>query len=701
MKIVGTTLIILALLLFGKIVRAEGQLVTLSSGDHVEFSRIVVNFRSPQAWIIRQEGADLVMRVEGQSFDYNLSRLFEKIPRQRILAAQVRGAGDSVVFTLAPNHRAIAFETKGGALVLDVQPGAPEGEAQTSPLVSKAEKTNPIALNLPRVDLPEPVFTTREIDLPNPRVQAAQSALVAELGEAFAQGLLTPDESLPSPDLELGPLPQIDPALSDHVNLDAKTAYEIGGTPVAPRINEVKTHCLPDDAFQIVPVESGELFRESLADMHRGLSDEIDRIDSAALEKLVRFQLGNGFGAEARAILREYSGIVHREDILAEIGAILDWDDPKGEVLRGQSDCPGLAVIWAILAGDKTTPLSGAARVDFEANFAQMPAQLRKMIGPRLVDRLLDRSEPELATAIRNRMDRAPGLASDYAPIVEMKLRKSTQNAAEPDSDLNSAIAAETMILSLEALEKTEMTASDVLLADADNLAFELRFSPVGQHLRALQIKALARRGEIDLALEVLSHESVVDALPSDLSDQLTAFVFETNGPPDTPDADQVAAYFRYGSLLKTDPLFDKARLNIAGHLLEAGLLNDAWEALAPALRETDEPEAKLVAEIELRRGNPVAALNWIAGFSGADFDQIRFEALVATGDLTAALEIPPSVIDPARREQVQWRADAVNAPIETMPTAALSLNALQETLDLSKSTRKENQNLLALHPSP
>ena len=700
MRLAGLILLTAALLLFVRIARAEPQEILVRSGDHPGFTRLVFYFDGPVASILQNDGAEASITFPDGDYRFDLSGVFQRISNRRLLSIDAPDNAGGLRFDLASNHYIVAFETEEKRLVLDIQPG--RAATHETRLNGTTRKKPPEMIVLPAPAPPDiPLASDLQPEL-SPRIVAARNTLITELGEALAQGLLTPNPQPDRTDSAEAGTHSSDPAVLDHLNLDATTAYEQGQNPRKPKRTEPGAHCLSDQTLRLFPIPPGEVFRTRYSELRRNLSSEIDKVLPSGLEALVRFLLGNGFGAEAIAMLNTYQSVLETESILKELGDILDHGSTDGKILAAQADCPGEALIWSILAVETDSPLGGISRLELESDFAQMPAALRKRIGPALILRLLDRGADDLARSIKNRVDRAPGTMSRFEPLIALRMGEDKTQSASDRYNVLKGDSVDALILRLtDALETgVELAESD--LQDADNLAFEMRYSPRGQVLRRLAIPARARAGQINQALATLSHESVLEALSPEISKRIAAEVFAAATMADAREGEFVDAYFRYRTLLTNDPVFSAARQNVAGLLLDVGLVAEAARIIAPLLPAEDVVLMRLAAAIALESDQPQQALDLLEDDQSSEANAIRFEALLLLGRPKAALELPVNPEDETRRERIQWRNQKPAKSLSADPSAEiLELSTLQERLEKSQNARSKSKEILAANPKP
>ncbi|WP_417250304.1 hypothetical protein [Celeribacter sp.] len=127
---------------------AFAETVTVRSGEHADFSRLVVQLDEAPPWAFGRsdDGYRLVVAREGVNFV--TTDVFVRIPRTRIL--EVRDVGSSSLeITVAEDVHADAFELREGRIVIDIKNGPPDETSRFEtpvPVDSIASAENPAAV---------------------------------------------------------------------------------------------------------------------------------------------------------------------------------------------------------------------------------------------------------------------------------------------------------------------------------------------------------------------------------------------------------------------------------------------------------------------------------------------------------------------------------------------------------------------------
>ncbi|WP_300515675.1 hypothetical protein, partial [Aliiroseovarius sp.] len=143
------------------------QVVTLRSGEHADFSRLVLQFDTRVAWRFGRVDGGYEIRVDAPEMQFDTRGVFDLIPRTRIVALEDRGNGRLFISSNCPCY-GDAFDLRASEVVLDIKDGpAPRAnspfnqelndvEAQAEPAFGNA--TVSAAAEAP-LDVPAPEAT--------------------------------------------------------------------------------------------------------------------------------------------------------------------------------------------------------------------------------------------------------------------------------------------------------------------------------------------------------------------------------------------------------------------------------------------------------------------------------------------------------------------------------------------------------------
>jgi hypothetical protein len=117
---------ILGLALMPQVLFAE--VITVRSGEHAGFSRLVMQFSEKTDWAFGRSEQGYEFHVPGEDMYFDTSAVFQKIPRQRI--ANVKSGNGYLRLTIPDNVHADVFELREGRVVIDIKDGAPETSSE-------------------------------------------------------------------------------------------------------------------------------------------------------------------------------------------------------------------------------------------------------------------------------------------------------------------------------------------------------------------------------------------------------------------------------------------------------------------------------------------------------------------------------------------------------------------------------------------
>ena len=114
---------------------ASGETVSVRSGDHDGFTRLLIQFAAPEDWAFGRVDGGFEFRPARADLDYRLDGLYDRIGTQRIGEVEDRGEGRLFLAVDCACH-ASAEELGDGQVVLDVIEGAPSapGTGDDAPL---------------------------------------------------------------------------------------------------------------------------------------------------------------------------------------------------------------------------------------------------------------------------------------------------------------------------------------------------------------------------------------------------------------------------------------------------------------------------------------------------------------------------------------------------------------------------------------
>lgn len=115
------------------------QTIDVISGEHEDFSRLVLELPIEVDWKIHRSDEGYVLSTSSDNIDYNLGKVFEYIPKTRISKVEALSRGGLEIYT-RPLFHLDAFEIRAGRLVIDIKDGLPADNSKFEISAPKAGK---------------------------------------------------------------------------------------------------------------------------------------------------------------------------------------------------------------------------------------------------------------------------------------------------------------------------------------------------------------------------------------------------------------------------------------------------------------------------------------------------------------------------------------------------------------------------------
>lgn len=644
--------------------------VTVQSGEHDGFTRLALTFGAEVAWEVTRSAQGYVLSVDAPGLRYDLSRVYQRISRQRLSAVWTDPESGQLQLNVACACHALPFEYRPGILVIDLRDGppppgsaferGPDGErmaalTQRAPVRPRVRPdiSAPYRMGVRNgydwialaIGTPQPAGTEIEAPLPAPFREEEIAALLGEgtadlrrallydLARGAAEGAV--DLTLVPPDLD-----EVSPEDLDQVKIHQADALAqmIGLTTgdAAAKMTDEGEVCIGDEALEISDWGDPRPVAQAIGPLTAGLYGEFDRVDTEAAGRAIRYLLSLGFGAEAAGMIRALGMPAEEAQIWATMARVLDGDpDPEG-AFAGMAACNTAAALWSVLATPEVPQDEQVNAAAVLRSFSALPPHLRRHLGAALADRMLTRGDTSSVRMVLQAMERTPGEPAPGTTLVGAGL--DAANGETPDLDALSALRSATgpegaraaVALIRAALAAGSPVAPD-LIAETEARVTEFSGTPDEAVLRQALAEAHASQGNFDRAFDL--------------------------APPDSPGG--VPVWAALADRGETEALMARAilpspaarpvlppavRQALARRLIDTGFAEAAliWTGAAAAGGSAvpismDRADRLLSAEAELLRRNPNGALRQLEGLEGDAEDALRLQALIALNDERAA----------------------------------------------------------------
>lgn len=665
---------------------AAAQQIAVRSGEHETFSRLVFMLPPGTVWTTERVAGGYRFTTPGQETRFDLSRVFDLIPKTRILSVTPDVDARSVFIETPPSVRLESFPLPIGAAVIDIVDGPePDTPVPPVPVTPAAQSFRPLPdrayLDLywskpapqqppaadPAPAAPPPARVVSPLALPDARVRTAERDLVEQLGRAASQGLITVE--LPrqapkaAPEAAAEPAPAAPPdAAAPELALQSETVIDRDTASAVARhqLSRSGHSCPPDEDFDILAWQTDKPAHEQFTEARQDLVGEFDRPRPEAVLKLARVYVAFGFGAEAKATLRSFGISPEEAGPLPILADIIEGNPPAmAKSLPGLTACDGKVALWAVLAADEPPR---KAEVNFGAvlrAYSALPPNIRALVGPALSARLIDMGAPDVAATVRSMLARAP--KSDQGALAEIDARIDLSAGRKEEAARlldglalsGSPAAAEALYTSIE----TKLSLGAAIPAtDVDNagaLGRQLRGSETGARLIRAEVLGLGSTARFDEAFQTLSawEPAQFDALKQSATSDLAA---QLGRVPD--DTLFVETFFRHRDQIPPSMLAPGVQVALADRLAATGFWQSARDILSAETRRSP-PGRLALARAALAGRDAAAAYSYLGDLPGEEAAKLRGEAMSMLGQHSTAEEEFAEAGQTQAQLDAAWRA--------------------------------------------
>lgn len=690
--LIGTTLL-LATAAATAALAAEGG--PIRGGEHDGFTRIVLEIEPTTEWSLETGEGAATLRFPGRALAFDTAQAFDRIPRTRVRAITTERAGNATTVALALDCDCRVSASFVGArwLALDVAdrdaplPAAPTESAAARDAREIAAVATAEELLMHQIEraagqglvdyIPAPGASGGDAGADahaeaaaHPATEPVASRPVAPPAPVHGGGAPAP-EAHPAPRTaghgtgghdagpdedtadaaagESGTGPDeaaLVAALDAYEQIAAITVYD-RDRPRSAAAATVPEPCLPDELFDLAAWSSERSMGDQLPMLRRQLIGEFDIPNPAGVTDLARFYIRYGFGAEAEALLLSFRGATPPDEtaLLLDMARTVDGRPlPGGGPLSLAIVCPGNHGLWQALATGAPAFRDAGQFAAVQESFAQLPTDIRTLVGPGLAARLIDEGQLEPARIIYEtaiRPGEPPTAALDLAgarlAIADGKREEAARTLV--------TLAAGEGPTALAALQELVPLAIDLriplpewLVTDLRAAALQYRGSDREADLRALLVSALAASGALPTA--ITEARAAMHDLPAD-APRFRALAVRSLAAAD-PDTLGASTYARTAleaqDLVATTAPRDPDRRVIADRLVALGLPAPALEMIDPALAFGDRPARLTVARAEVGLARGAAARAALGPLGGPEATDLRARAFALTGDYAEAL---------------------------------------------------------------
>ena len=696
------------------------QSVTMRSGEHADFSRLVLDMPTRLNWEVSQDGAKAKISFENSKMNVDIAAVFDKIPRDRLASIAWDQETQSLNLQFGCTCEVEAFWSGETMLVFDIKEGAVLAEPEPTnaePQTAAPKKTIKLpafpayrSAEILKNTLPEipPAQEGQQIAPPsnaeqnqNLAIADTRDRLLKQFGRAASQGLLSPRRTLPSPG-ELGqkkeaarqttesaPSTDTKEPAKAQINLKAQSSMDRDflSALVAQSAENATNGCLPNHQVDVASWGTDEPFGDQISAVRLNLTGEFDQINPDSVVSLAKLYLYFGFGAEARQVLKMLPEKSTDTQILGELSQIAEHDHvSEGTQLLGQMDCESVTSLWSALAYES---LPRDLPIDTDAitrAFNSLPKHLRLRYGPILSRRLLDAGSKKAAERIMRILDRPDDVPTPEINLAKAQIDMAEGNTKDAETRLASVVesstehAAEALI---QAIEGRISRGEDVSFEQAQlagAYSYELQDEELGPMMKGAYIRALAASGSVDEAFKELSDENL--RLSEEAKSAIQTDLMRILGS----DADDMT--FLKFALAPQKRFVTKPEttvtLQVAQRLFDLGFpvsAQEYLETLAQNQASTDRVVRLLRARIALAQDKPRQAIVELLDYADDEANMIRAQALSAAGDHASSyLLYAAGGHEELARQEAWLREDWENAADPDQPVYGDLSNLISHT---------------------
>ncbi len=676
-------------------VAAAAQTVSVRSGEHDGFTRLVLDIPSGTDWTTETTSGGHRIGLNGVA-GFDLGAAFDRIERNRIAA--LSGGPDGLDIAVACLCHVEAFLYRPDMLVVDVIDG-PSPTQITEVAAEPTPATPPARVALPLFSAP--VLTalplTRTFDAPEPRsdaLVATERAILESFARAASQGIFD-FPSFPAAqgaaglDLPagIGLTPVTDP-------MDGVALPQSGTGPARPGLL-VRTGIFrgngggPVDAAEpgtctrlgrldtAAWIDADAPFYEQIGPGRFDMTSETGRVVPQGVVDQARRYVAFGFGREALDVLGLLGGNVPaemRDDVrtLRTLATIVDGATaPDTAVARGIG-CGPDAAVWASLARGTLDGTDDAHRDAALVGLRDLPEALRGHLGLRLAALYSQAGEhliaSEILTAARHEVTgdgRAADLAqadlagAELGPEAEIA-RLDTLAARDPQ------LPPETLVRLLDLTVEAGRAIDPSILELASSVRHDVGGEEVEAELARAEARATILAGDFDDALALIEETSelIGDETAGILRDAAIAASAERAGD---------GAFLDTALAMAPEDISASVQNAVAARLLALGFPDLAQSYLrGGAEQEAMRVRRYLRAEVAAALGDVTGADRALEGMTDGRAQEIRARARTASGDFAGAYAARDLAAATPEGEGAAWRAGDWTG-LETSGDALLS----------------------------
>ncbi|MEP1332015.1 MAG: hypothetical protein ABJK43_04880 [Lentilitoribacter sp.] len=509
----------------------SAQTITIKSGEHGTFSRLVLNSSSLGPWRLAQQGNTHVLDFSSFSGQFNTSDVFRRIDHTRI--TNVSSRGSRLELKLACDCGLSVYNHSKELLVIDVKDKlnlpVPQKENKVVHFgkVKKLSFTsliltakNPVETSLPLQPISNTEArkffsalslmpfrnTSRSKSFPETRLQTLQGRLVHKFGTASSLGFLEPTKSAPKallPPISNAPRSM---SMTKYIEVNSELALVPPILPFLERHKKVSQDvgniCKSANELDVATWSDGEPLINQLSTLYANLYNPLGMQNFDISLQLVRLYLYFGFGAEAKHILNSHNDLASNWEELHFIADLLEEEENNWPLAPPEvRDCNGPITLWLSLSQVAAEPFMRSRQDEIVYELSRLPEHLRRIIAPKVSSRFLNVGDTNSAQAALRTLTRIDGQFENSAAL-QTGTMLIEANKPEKALVVFEAIRPSSVTAVKAVIKKTEIKIRENLNINDDDINLldayitEYKKTDLARELRLTRIRSLSKMGQ-------------------------------------------------------------------------------------------------------------------------------------------------------------------------------------------------------------
>ncbi len=667
---------------------ASAQAVIVKSGDHADFTRLVLTFPGAVDWKIGRTETGYELEQSNKSAPFDLSGVYQLITKARLKSIWADPDSGNLQLGVACECHVIPFEFNGNTLVVDIRNGPPPTSSVFEQRIVGEEVMPPLGqIALPvtgsstvprstydwletRVGSADTNISSRSVidTVKQPLFETAlqgdsfRMAVLEQVAKGATGGvvnIIPGNFNAPT----LGPPNALENArviLSDQMPDLSGVTVSDGST--RPSLTESGDICPDAERVDVGKWASADTGFDKLVAAREGILGEFDQPESDSVLLALRLHLFLGFGAESRDLMRAFQPIGEHDPLMVGISYLVDGQSALEFPFVGMQTCDSSAAFWTLAAWDSDETLSGLNGNAVARAFMSLPRHLKIVFAQTIADRLLRAGDAANAEVVRSALARSvPANASiiqlldaERALLARAPLIAEGQLSAITDTSM----AADTLLALVETRFQQLRPLDDKNLIALEAFAFENQMGVRKEQFRQALAHAKALAGSFAEAFALAGEDSQL---------RRDTWVILAELGQDSDLLTHVA-----GGTIKEDDLIPAStKAKFVRRLVELGLPNAA-ETWLP-----QHPENPLLeAEVALANKDGRAALRALATLSPQADATLLAQAFREIGDLSQAADVLRNVGKTEEARRIERWAGSWNTETQALIVNSTNVQA-------------------------